>query len=231
MNSHVQHFTKNELGRDFVVGDIHGCFDMLRLELEAVAFDESCDRLFSVGDLVDRGPDSVESIDWIAKPWFHPVRGNHEQMAIGVAAGRHNVGNYLLNGGGWFLALPDDRQKLFADVFSSLPYTLDVETDAGLVGIVHAECCGPSWPAFLDALDNPPSNNKLRHAVEVALWSRERVTHRDCSRVDGVDVVIVGHTPVSRVGALGNVLYVDTGAVFGGALSVIDMATITAEAA
>lgn len=231
MSAHVQHFAKNELGRDFIVGDIHGCFDTLRLELEAATFDESRDRLFSVGDLVDRGPDSAASIDWIAKPWFHPVRGNHEQMAIGVADGRHDAENYRRNGGGWFLALPSDRQKLFAGVFSSLPYAMDVETNAGLIGIVHAECCGLSWPAFLDSLDNPPSNNKLRHAVEVALWARERVTHRDCSRVDGVDVVIVGHTPVNQVGALGNVLYIDTGAVFGGTLSVIDMATITAEAA
>lgn len=82
-------FEKNKEGRDFVIGDIHGCFDAVRAILGDVKFDESKDRLFSVGDLVDRGPDSIEAIDWIAKPWFHAVRGNHEQMAKEPAAAIH----------------------------------------------------------------------------------------------------------------------------------------------
>lgn len=223
----VQHFAKNTTGRDFVVGDIHGCFERLQYELDAAGFNESRDRLFSVGDLVDRGPSSEESIDWIAKPWFHAVRGNHEQMAIGVAAGKHDQIHYLTNGGGWFLSMVDARQKLYAEAFSALPYALDIETDGGLVGVVHAECCGSSWPAFCESLSNPASNTKLRHATEYALWSRSRITDGDASEVDGVTAVIVGHTPLKEVSALGNVLYVDTGCVFGGKLSLIDIATIT----
>ena len=91
----VQRFAQNTWGRDFVVGDVHGCFDYLRAVLEHVQFDEVSDRLFCVGDLVDRGPQSEEAIDWIAKPWFHAVRGNHEQMAIDVAAGRVNAGSKM----------------------------------------------------------------------------------------------------------------------------------------
>ena len=91
----VQRFTQNTRGRDFVVGDLHGCFDYLRVMLEHIQFDRVTDRLFCVGDLVDRGPQSEEAIDWIAKPWFHAVRGNHEQMAIDVAAGRVNAGSKM----------------------------------------------------------------------------------------------------------------------------------------
>lgn len=87
MNNLVKHVPRNEIGRDFVVGDIHGCFDALRYAMFGVVFDESKDRLFSVGDLVDRGNQSEESIDWIAQPWFHAVRGNHEEMAIGWSHG------------------------------------------------------------------------------------------------------------------------------------------------
>ena len=53
----VARFEENATGRDFVVGDLHGMFSHLEALLNEVAFDESADRLFSVGDLIDRGPE------------------------------------------------------------------------------------------------------------------------------------------------------------------------------
>ena len=44
----------NLRGRDLAVGDIHGHFQRLQQCLDAVGFDPAVDRLFSVGDLVDR---------------------------------------------------------------------------------------------------------------------------------------------------------------------------------
>lgn len=46
----------NHAGRDFVVVDLHGCLDQLEALLKAIGFDPARDRLFSVGNLVDRGP-------------------------------------------------------------------------------------------------------------------------------------------------------------------------------
>lgn len=221
--SAVLHFKKNEIGTDFVVGDIHGCFDALREAMDSHNFDEARDRLFSVGDLVDRGLQSEESIDWLAKPWFHAVRGNHEQMAIGVSAGKHDLANYLRNGGAWFLSMADDRQSLYAKVFESLPFALDIETDFGLVGLVHAECCGNSWDEFCWSLEHPLSKNKLRHVTEYALWARERITNSDDSQIEGLKLLVVGHTPIENPSFLGNVAYIDTGAVFGGKLSMISL--------
>ena len=60
-------FARNVGGRDFAVGDIHGCFSHLSRSLEAIGFDAAVDRLFSVGDLVDRGPDGLQrpfADDW-----------------------------------------------------------------------------------------------------------------------------------------------------------------------
>lgn len=217
----VQSFKKNEEGRDFVVGDIHGCFDALRDAMASHDFDESKDRLFSVGDLVDRGSQSEESIDWIAKPWFHAVRGNHEQMAIGVADGKHDHDNYLRNGGGWFIAMSKDRQRLFADSFDTLPYAIDVEVSGGKVGIVHAEVNGNDWDMFMLGLRTAESNNKRRGLAEVALWARTRASYKDATPIDGVLAVFVGHTPMADVVLLGNVIYIDTGAVFGGKLTMV----------
>lgn len=221
-------FDKNTRGRDFVIGDIHGCFDAVRAILADVNFDEATDRLFSVGDLVDRGPYSIEAIDWIAKPWFHAVRGNHEQMAIGVAAGKHDLGNYLVNGGGWFLALDDSRQQLVASVLHSLPVCIEVDTDDGLVGIVHADIGGNDWAGFVADLVGPISNNRRKAMLEDALWSRDRIQGERGGNVDGLHAMYVGHTPVNQPTALGNVIYVDTGAVFG---RLISLACIQGEGA
>jgi len=38
------------------------------------------DQLFSVGDLVDRGPESHRVLEWLARPWFFAICGNHDFM-------------------------------------------------------------------------------------------------------------------------------------------------------
>ena len=56
MKNPIQHFTINKIGKDYVVGDIHGMFKALYKNLESMNFNFKTDRLFSVGDLCDRGP-------------------------------------------------------------------------------------------------------------------------------------------------------------------------------
>ena len=59
------HLERNDTGRDLVVGDVHGHFATLRRALDELEVGEH-DRVFSLGDLVDRGPDSTAAKDWIA---------------------------------------------------------------------------------------------------------------------------------------------------------------------
>lgn len=80
--SPIKQLPTNKVGKDYVVGDLHGCFDLLNRLMEHVNFDESCDRLFSVGDLVDRGPDSLFCLSFLDEPWFYAVQGNHELMML-----------------------------------------------------------------------------------------------------------------------------------------------------
>src|SRR3989304_1167763 len=70
----------NTKGRDFVVGDIHGSFDLLDQALLAVGFDPEKDRLIAVGDLVNRGSRSADCLYYLAQPWFYSIRGNHEEI-------------------------------------------------------------------------------------------------------------------------------------------------------
>ncbi len=111
-------------GRDLVVGDVHGHFATLRhalAELEVGAGD----RLFSLGDLVDRGPDCFQAKAWIegsALPALGPgqaparfdlvVRGDHEQLMLDALGPQVSAAYrplwpadwnlWRLNGGDWW---------------------------------------------------------------------------------------------------------------------------------
>ncbi|MCA8237732.1 metallophosphoesterase [Burkholderia cenocepacia] len=212
MTQFVKRFERNTVGRDFVVGDIHGHFSRLEAALPFIGFQMHCDRLFSVGDLVDRGPESDRVLEWVNKPWFHAVRGNHEDMAIRWPNGNTDGGNYAANGGSWNIANPPIVQREIAMHLGSLPIAIEVETEQGLVGIVHADCPFPSWRDFTVSLDDPQMSNSMRKAVfDAALWSRERIQLEDQSCVSAVRAVVVGHTPLKRAAVLGNVHYIDTG--------------------
>ena len=70
----------------WVVGDIHGCFSMLMDKLRQCRFDPWQDLLVSVGDVIDRGPDSLRCLALLPEAWVVAVRGNHEQMALDALA-------------------------------------------------------------------------------------------------------------------------------------------------
>lgn len=224
----IKHFAQNTAGRDLIVGDVHGCFSRLQAHLDALAFNPEVDRLFSVGDLVDRGPESELCLEWLAKPWFHAVKGNHEDMACMYALGHLDVHMYNMNGGAWMIGRPPAERMEYAAALAALPIAMEVETTDGLVGIVHADCPFPSWQDFTVSLADKGLSSDMRDAItEAALWSRERITAMEHESVAGVRAVVVGHTPVERFTSLGNVLYIDTGAVFRGRdFTILDLSTL-----
>ena len=73
----------------YVIGDIHGCFLTLTHLLEIIRFDPQNDRLWLVGDLVNRGPRSVEVLRWARDLGERAtvVLGNHDLHLLGRAYG------------------------------------------------------------------------------------------------------------------------------------------------
>jgi len=80
MNKWLIEIPLNEKGKDYIVGDLHGNYYLLLEALKKINFDPDKDRLFSVGDLVDRGPNVYECLKLLDEPWFFAVKGNHENM-------------------------------------------------------------------------------------------------------------------------------------------------------
>ena len=48
----------------YVIGDIQGCFDELHVLLAKIGYHKEFDRLYLVGDLVNRGPGSLDVLRW-----------------------------------------------------------------------------------------------------------------------------------------------------------------------
>ncbi|EIC83600.1 metallophosphoesterase [Serratia sp. M24T3] len=213
----TQHIDSSKYRKVFVVGDLHGCLTQLNLALESQAFSAREDLLISVGDLIDRGEDSIGCLELIEKPWFACVRGNHEQMAIDALQGR-NVDRWLRNGGDWFFKLPpalEARARELIIQAANLPHMIEITTDDGQFTVVaHAD-----YPLNTYISGQPVDD----YAV---IWNRERITESaagNLSTIAGAQRFYFGHTPVEEIKKYANQYYIDTGAVFGGHLTLLQI--------
>lgn len=217
----IKKLKNNTVGKDYFVGDIHGCYEQLMEALEKIKFNPDVDRLISVGDLVDRGSDSVKCLNLLKELWFHAVSGNHEDMMIKSFRFEWPTHNYIQNGGRWFFHLPYEQQEelvLLAD--TKMPLVIEVETDIGTIGVIHANA-PDDWQKYHQLNDDEDFFDDA--LVEDTIWGRRRIYGNQSGRVKGIDYVVVGHTPVNYVIALDNIVYIDTGAVYDGSLTILSV--------
>lgn len=231
----------NTRGRDFVFGDLHGQVHMLERLLSHVEFDVRRDRVFGVGDLIDRGPSNVEALHLLARRrWFFCTRGNHEQLLIDTLRGSSDA-YYMWRREdlAWYSRLSTSVRKRLGVVVEGMPLAFEIELrDGRRVGLIHAEVAHPGWAAVAAC---GPWDERVGAfdltTFGVGLWGRRRAKSafkldvyghrllkapplqrlrilRNRAEVPGVDLVISGHTisPQARPVLAANQLFIDTGA-------------------
>lgn len=67
------------------IGDIHGCREKLIELLDEADYDEENDHIVAVGDIVNKGPDTLGVIDYLMSQNASSVRGNHEERIVPLA--------------------------------------------------------------------------------------------------------------------------------------------------
>ena len=106
--------------------------------------------MFCVGDLVDRGNDNLQIL---GKQWhwpaFYSIVGNHELLLLdnffnqawspGIFTFGYGHDAHARNGGKWFAKCRRTTRERVAQQLKALPWTMEVQTEWGTVGMVHAE--------------------------------------------------------------------------------------------
>lgn len=201
----------------YVVGDLHGCYSMLMTKLKELNFDFKNDVLLSVGDLVDRGPENEQCISLINEDWFHAVTGNHEDFCILGATDfrievHHKAGN---NGGGWLYKYNEAERIEIVKPFKELPLMMEVKWKGKKFGLVHADLPVQDWDVLKLMVENDDEWHHDRSIRDHIIWSRNLVNY-SYAEIANIDYVFLGHTVLNSHKFVGNAIFIDTGAVFGG---------------
>ena len=220
----------NSDGKDFIVGDIHGCLSDFSAMLKAIGFNKKTDRMFSVGDLIDRGPDSVSCLSLMFDDWFYPIIGNHEQMMIDAVLSPSdldmcNMADRKLalwesNGGEWNRDADMSLLTAMATELTTLPYIRIIGDGDLRINLVHAELVGISDSNVDEWCESSIPSYQLNSMI----WGRTIATNlRYANAAEGapfhspnLSLTIVGHTPLDNpiFYAPDNHLFIDTGCVY-----------------
>jgi protein phosphatase len=218
-----------------VIGDVHGCAGELIILLQRLGYGRASARrpfvhpegrrAVFVGDLVDRGPRIVEAVRTVMRMVANgsalAVPGNHEVKLLGCLDGRPAPKSQGLQRSLREIeALPAARRRRFVAAFrayvESLPPHLVL--DGGRLAVAHAglrsEHIGrDSAEARRFALVGETTGDVDRYGLPVRVkWA---------AAYRGRAMVVYGHTAVRRPEWVNNTVNIDTGCVYGGALTAL----------
>jgi bis(5'-nucleosyl)-tetraphosphatase (symmetrical) len=190
----------------WAIGDLHGCFDAFQRLLERIRFDPGRDRLWLVGDLVNRGPDSLACLRAVRDLGEAAVcvPGNHDLHLLARAAGARASKQKdtfddvlsapdraeLLDWLRWRPMLHRDPALGFTLVHAGLHPHWDLATARALANAVEAELRRPDYTRLFDYMYGnepvqwaPDLTGEARIRFAINCFTRMRFCHPD-GRID-----------------------------------------------
>lgn len=214
--------------RVLAIGDIHGMYEKLLSVMEQMKYNPDDDLLIFLGDYIDRGPKSLECLDYVMSlSRQHPERviclkGNHEQMCLQYYKERSGMMDcYGMQQSMWKNNGGNKTKKQFYKCLSRAELqkrlcwmqTLSTYYRVGDFYFCHAGI--------------EPDVPLEKQREENLLWIREDFMNR----YHGDQTIVVGHTPVQYLDyepvpqfLANNIILCDTGAFWeGGRLTCVDV--------
>ncbi|MGF1453564.1 MAG: metallophosphoesterase [Opitutales bacterium] len=211
--------TPQNTGRIFAIGDVHGCIEELQA-LWARLNPTPADRFIFLGDLVNRGPDSHAVVRFVRS--LRNTRcllGNHEQRLLQF---RRSGEISLLKDYDWeTLRGLDEEDWLFLenlDVSLEIPRLHTAFVHGGLLPAQPWHEQGPEIVCHIQAYD-----------PRTGVWGRRKDLDDAASwqnHWEGPPFIICGHTPRPEVFRRPWSICIDTGCVYGGKLTAIEVETL-----
>jgi hypothetical protein len=195
------------LSRTFVVGDIHGCYEELLALVRSVGLGES-DRVISVGDLVTKGLKSREVLElFMRDARFSSVIGNHDRALLEYWKGTRKKKHLKPSQKKCAKELKEGRER-YAEFFDSLPGYIDLGSHV----VVHAGL-RPGVALEQQSLDDLTTLRTLGP-------DRESRTGTPWYELyDGEPLALFGHWPSPTPRRAPCAIGLDTGCVYGHALT------------
>jgi serine/threonine protein phosphatase 1 len=202
--------------RVFAIGDIHGCAAELSALISKINPSPQ-DVVVFLGDYIDRGPNSKGVVDLVLdlgkRCQVVALKGNHEAMLLDFLDQPESAGAglFIVNGGTSTLASYSTGEGDYVipeshiDFFRNLKLTFETDTHF----FVHAGVPDQPLASLI------PSEQEM-----FLLWTRQPFLN---SHYSWEKIVVHGHTPADNVEMRSNRINLDTGCVYGGRLTALEL--------
>lgn len=206
----IEEIRARDEGRFIIIGDVHGCIGPLRQLLAKIA-PTSKDQILFVGDLVNKGPDSVAVLELAKSLNAKSLIGNHERRLLNYrrekslkALKQTDIPTVLRLGKVHWQYL-ENLQDVFV-----LPEFKTLVVHAGFLPVIPWQQQDLDIITEIQVLGDGGIPARRAQFPNAALWA-------DYWR--GPEFVVYGHTPMREIYQQTFALGIDTGCVYGGKLT------------
>lgn len=192
---------------NWAIGDIHGCYTELSMLLKMIGFNKEKDKLYLLGDLIDRGDKIMDCVNFAIEGqkegYVHCILGNHEDMY-------HSIQTY--QDGTYYEDQATKRQIKGKDIQKTLKWIKTLPTYIELEDCILTHAGMLSYQHFLEQ-DKP-----------ALIWNRDLNLIPKELRYN--KTIVHGHTPVVYPMLREDRCNIDCGCVYGNKLTALNLDSI-----